>query len=63
MTGKSHWQLSRAHFFAFYETGDWGPDERSSYNRSGGSKIFVLPSKSPVEALGVVYRCSGLRLD
>nr|CAI5829678.1 unnamed protein product [Callosobruchus analis] len=62
MSGKSHWQLSRAHFAAFYETGDWGPDERSSYNRSGGSRIFVLPSKNPVEALGVVYRCSGLRL-
>nr|CAI5817751.1 unnamed protein product [Callosobruchus analis]CAI5846412.1 unnamed protein product [Callosobruchus analis] len=30
MSGKSHWELSRAHFAAFSETVDWGSDERSS---------------------------------
>nr|CAI5827969.1 unnamed protein product [Callosobruchus analis] len=30
MSRRSHWELSRAHFAAFFETGDWGPDELSS---------------------------------
>nr|CAI5822355.1 unnamed protein product [Callosobruchus analis] len=30
MSGRSHWELSRWHFAAFSETGDWGPDERWS---------------------------------
>ncbi|VEN41093.1 unnamed protein product [Callosobruchus maculatus] len=48
MSRGRHRKLSRAHFAAFSETGERGPDECSHKNRSCGFRIFALPSKNPV---------------